>query len=97
MELKYFRNSQPIELIEHIEPLEPFFLFRAKHAREQRRKGVVEKLTNKKQKIRNKEVEPIYFRNPNLLNLLNPLNLFIVSRKARKGAKTQRCGGEINE
>jgi hypothetical protein len=39
-------------------------------ARAQRRKGAVEELRNKKQKIRNKEVELKYFRNPQPLELI---------------------------
>jgi hypothetical protein len=68
-------------------------LFRAKHAREQRRKVAVEELRNKKQKVRNKEVELKYFRNSQPIELIErfePLEPFFVSRKARKGAKTQR-------
>ena len=44
-------------------------------ARAQRRKGAVEELRNKKQKIRNKEVELKYFRNPQpfeLIELIEP-------------------------
>jgi hypothetical protein len=53
----------------------------------------VEELRNKKQKVRNKEVELKYFRNSQPIELIErfePLEPFFVSRKARKGAKTQR-------
>jgi hypothetical protein len=59
----------------------------------QRRKGAVEELRNKKQKIRNKEVERIDFRNSQPIELierfepLEPFFCFAQSTQGSKGAK----------
>ena len=74
--------------------------FLAKHAREQRRKGVVKELRNKKQKIRNKKWSPYFLNSQPLEPLerfepLEPFYCFAQSSQGSKDAKEEIKNKEV--